>query len=104
MFSSRETHLVVLRELDVVRTALQEELAAAGPEERPGLERALSVLDGMGRNEQQLKAKWVNGLLEQTGIDPRTQEVRAVRELRRAVPGLSLVAAVDLVKQVTAAV
>ncbi|MER7580835.1 hypothetical protein [Kitasatospora sp. NPDC097691] len=103
MFSSRETHLVVLRELDVVRTALREALTAATTEERPGLERALSVLDGLGGNEQQLKAKWVGGLLEQAGIDPRTEEVVAIRELRRAVPGLGLAAAVDLLKQVNAA-
>ncbi|MEV7774461.1 hypothetical protein [Kitasatospora sp. NPDC086791] len=99
MFSSRETHLVVLRELDVARTALREALAAAGAEEQPGLERALSVLDGLRGNEQQLKGKWVGGLLDQAGIDPRTNEVSAVRELRRAIPGLGLAAAVDLVKQ-----
>ncbi|MQS12980.1 hypothetical protein F7Q99_11925 [Streptomyces kaniharaensis] len=104
MFSSRETHLVVLRELDVVRTALREALAAAGPDEQRGLERALSVLDGLSGNEQQLKAKWVVGLLQHAGIDPRTEEMSAVRELRRAIPGLGLAAAVDLVKQANAAV
>ncbi|MFI8454341.1 hypothetical protein [Kitasatospora sp. NPDC085464] len=103
MFSSRETHVVVLRELDDARTALREAMTAATAEERPGLERALSILDGLGGNEQQLKAKWVTGLLEQAGVDPRTKEVVAIRELRRAVPGLSLAAAVDLVKQVNAA-
>ncbi|MER7766062.1 hypothetical protein [Kitasatospora sp. NPDC096140] len=103
MFSSRETHVIVLRELDDARTALHEALAAATAEERPGLERALSVLDGMGGTEQQLKAKWATGLLAQAGIDPRAKEVVAIRELRRAVPGLSLAAAVDLVKQVNAA-
>ncbi|WP_431679422.1 hypothetical protein [Kitasatospora sp. KL5] len=45
-----------------------------------------------------MKGRWVAGALVQAGVDPQGDEVRAVRELRRAVPGLGLAAAVDLVK------
>ena len=45
---------------------------------------------------------WARNVLALAGIDPRTAEVKAVRELRTARPGLSLKEAVALVKALTA--
>ncbi|MDX3690071.1 hypothetical protein PV726_06905 [Streptomyces europaeiscabiei] len=43
--------------------------------------------------------RWVVKVLAEQGIDPRTNEVAAVKALRAALPGLSLVAATALARE-----
>lgn len=43
--------------------------------------------------------EWARGVLEETGTDPKTQCVRAVKDVREANPRLGLLAANHLVKQ-----
>ncbi|MFE0515961.1 hypothetical protein [Streptomyces sp. NPDC058964] len=99
MFSKKETHFVVLNDLDEARAALQEALRQAGDDgSAPGLRRALEIADGIGGGEDP-RVRWARQVLDGEGIDPRAREVHAVKALRQALPGLSLVAAVHLVRQ-----
>ena len=43
--------------------------------------------------------EWARGVLDETGTDPETQFVRAVKDVRVANPRLGLAAANHLVKQ-----
>ena len=43
--------------------------------------------------------EWARGVLDETGTDPKTQFVRAVKDVREANPRLGLLAANHLVKQ-----
>ncbi|MDX2528525.1 hypothetical protein ACSCB1_39690 [Streptomyces europaeiscabiei] len=45
------------------------------------------------------RVRWVVKVLAEQGIDPRTNEVAAVKALRAALPGLSLVAATALARE-----
>ncbi|GAA2721955.1 MULTISPECIES: hypothetical protein [Streptomyces] len=92
--------VIVLRDSQAVAEAIEAALAAAGPEERPGLERAAGlVARHAARPEREVRAEWTRGILGAAGVDPRTHEVHAVRALRKAEPGLSLKAAVVLVRE-----
>ncbi|MFJ3308516.1 hypothetical protein ACIPSA_36840 [Streptomyces sp. NPDC086549] len=102
MFTKKETHFVVLNDLDKARAALQEALGKAERDEAPGLRRALEIVDGIGAGGDP-RVRWAREVLAGQGIDPRAREVHAVKALREALPGLSLVAAVDLVRQCQAA-
>ncbi|GAA4620520.1 hypothetical protein GCM10023108_49980 [Saccharopolyspora hordei] len=97
MFGKRETHFVVLNDLDDGREAVRRALQDAPEAERPGLERALAVLDSVTGSEAP-QVRWTREVLAEAGIDPVEREVAAVREVRKRMPGLSLVAAVELVR------
>jgi hypothetical protein len=78
--------------------------AGTWPRTRPGLEAALGILTGY--RDDELRRRWVLGagcwvlrILGDASVDPRTHEVRAVKALRDAVPGLSLTAAVAFVRE-----
>jgi hypothetical protein len=102
MFTTKEAHLVVLNDLDEARAALREALEAADGETAPGLRLALEIADGIGGGVDP-RVRWAGQVLAEEQLDPKKQEVRAVRALRVALPGLSLVAAVDLVRRCQAA-
>ncbi|MGW7822756.1 hypothetical protein ACWGLF_32650 [Streptomyces puniciscabiei] len=101
MFRQRNNgaRLIVLRETDVVRTAIQRALDTADPAEAPGLRRALALLDATTGTDTDLLRAWTLQILQDAGVDP-TAEVAAVRALRSAEPALDLQTAVDLVKGV----
>ncbi|MDH6121974.1 hypothetical protein [Kitasatospora sp. GAS204B] len=84
--------------LDPVRQALERALIEADQEERPGLRRALEILDGFGPTSGPVDPEWARKVLATAGVDPRTAEVKAVRELRSAHQGLSLKEAAGLVR------
>ncbi|MEU3351647.1 hypothetical protein [Streptomyces sp. NPDC037389] len=92
--------VVVLRDSQAVADAVREALETAGEAERPGLERAAGLIAlHAARPEREIRAEWTRGILAAAGVDPREQEVHAVRALRRAEPGLSLKSAVQLVRE-----
>lgn len=99
MFSSKEAHLVVLRDLAPAVAAVQQALSDAEPALVPGLQRALEVLTASTPSETDLTYEWTRQKLSAAGVDPRTDEIKAVRALRQALPGLGLAAAVELVAQ-----
>ncbi|MEV0085735.1 hypothetical protein [Saccharopolyspora sp. NPDC050642] len=98
MFGKREAHLLVLNDLDEAREAVRRAVHDASPEELPGLQRALRILDEAGDGEPQ-EIRWTRQVLADAGIDPSTHEIAAVREVRRKLPGLSLASAADLVRR-----
>jgi hypothetical protein len=97
MFGSRGPRVIVVHELGSVREDLRRALDVAGERERPGLEAALGILTGY--RDDELRRRWVLRILGDASVDPRTHEVRAVKALRDAVPGLSLTDAVAFVRE-----
>ncbi|RKT85164.1 hypothetical protein SAMN05421805_10889 [Saccharopolyspora antimicrobica] len=102
MFGKKhEAHVIVLNDLDDGREAVRRALESASAEEVPGLQRALRILDESASAEDP-KIRWTREVLAKAGIDPLEREVHAVREVRKELPGLSLVAAVDMVRALNA--
>ncbi|MEU8582272.1 hypothetical protein [Streptomyces abikoensis] len=100
---SLDLGVVVLRDSQAVADAVREALETASEAERPGLERAAALIAlHAARPEREIRAEWTRGVLAAAGVDPREQEVHAVRAVRRAEPGLSLKAAVQLVREAVA--
>ncbi|MGP4003593.1 hypothetical protein [Streptomyces sp. 8N706] len=102
MFGNRqqETVVVVLRDAHEIGDALERALATADAAERPGLARAAAIVAAeRGRDDAEVRGRWVRGMLGTSGVDPRTDLIAAVKALRRAVPGLRLAAAVEMAKE-----
>ncbi|MFJ6662536.1 MULTISPECIES: hypothetical protein [unclassified Streptomyces] len=96
----KHDHLLVIRDAEVVASALREALAQASPEERPGLERAVALVESAaGATEGKLRADWTRARLAAVGFTGDLSSVAAVKALRQAEPGLSLLAAVQLQKE-----
>ncbi|MHC3469451.1 hypothetical protein ACYF6T_12110 [Streptomyces sp. 7R007] len=95
--SDKHTAVVLVRDADVIASAIREALADASPEQRPGLERAAAVIAAAtADSEGRLRADWVRARLSDAGFTGAVDSVAAVKALRQAVPGLSLLAAVEL--------
>ncbi|MFD8707348.1 hypothetical protein ACFV1W_32990 [Kitasatospora sp. NPDC059648] len=87
--------------LEALRVALRAALDTAGQEEVPGLRRAIRIVEDFVPSGGAAGVEWARNVLALAGIDPRTAEVKAVRELRTARPDLGLKEAVALVKALT---
>lgn len=99
----KNTFVLTVRDADVIAAALRQALAGASPEERPGLERAAALVDSTAAaDEGRLRARWVRSRLTAAGFAGDLASVAAVRALRQAEPGLSLLAAVQLQKEAVA--
>lgn len=92
------TNRPLLPSLDPVKGALRAALEEAGEAERPGLQRALAIVEEFDAADQAATADWARKTLAVAGVDPVTHEIRAVKAIRQARPGLGLKEAVDLVK------
>ncbi|GAA0387418.1 hypothetical protein [Streptomyces luteireticuli] len=100
---STQTQVVVVRDAQAVAEAIREALTTASPEERPGLERAAAIVaERTPRPDAEVRGEWARAIVTAAGFDPRTQELHAIRALRRAEPGLGLAAAVQLVREAAA--
>ncbi|OIK29647.1 hypothetical protein [Streptomyces malaysiense] len=96
----KHNHLVVIRDADVVAPALREALAQASPEERPGLERAVALVESTAQaTEAKLRADWTRARLAAVGFTGDLSSVAATKALRQAEPKLSLLAAVQLQRE-----
>lgn len=94
---------LVLRDADVIAAVLRQALADAPPEERAGLERAVAIAESTAAaTEAEVRARWVRSRLAAVGFTGDVASVAAVKALRQAEPGLSLVAAVHLQKEAVA--
>ncbi|MFI6642189.1 hypothetical protein [Streptomyces sp. NPDC050504] len=100
MFRNRtETVLLALREADAITEALRGALESAPEAERAGLERALAVVaEATAADDAALKARWVRKVLAEAGCEEAPDSVAAIKALRAAEPGLSLLQAVTLAK------
>ncbi|MFK0153206.1 hypothetical protein ACIQVK_14210 [Streptomyces sp. NPDC090493] len=99
----KNTFVLTIRDADGIAAALRQALAEAAPEERPGLERAVALVESTAAaDESRLRARWVRSRLAAAGFTGDITSVAAVKALRQAEPGLSLLAAVQLQKDAVA--
>ncbi|MEU6213237.1 hypothetical protein ACIPRL_06300 [Streptomyces sp. NPDC090085] len=97
--STTHNFVLLMRDSDTVAAALGRALAEAPPEERPGLERAIALVEATAAaTEGALKARWVRERLDAVGFTGDLSSVAAVKALRKAERRLSLAAAVQLQK------
>lgn len=95
--------VLAIRDADLVAAALRQALADAEPEERPGLERAVAVVESTAAaTENQLRARWVRERLSAAGFTGDIASIAALKALRQAEPRLSLLSAVQLQKEAVA--
>ncbi|MEW2509312.1 hypothetical protein [Streptomyces sp. NPDC046870] len=98
-FGRKQDLVLVIRDSDLVGAALREALDGASEEERAGLERAVALVGATAdASEARLRADWVRTRLADVGFSGDIASVAAVKALRQAEPGLSLLAAVQLQK------
>ncbi|MFI9171904.1 hypothetical protein [Streptomyces lincolnensis] len=101
--NKKNNFVLLIRDADVVAAALRDALADASPEERPGLERAVALVESTAAaTEVELRAGWVRSRLAAVGFTGDVSSVAAVKALRQAEPRLSLLAAVQLQKEAVA--
>ncbi|ATW50118.1 hypothetical protein [Streptomyces peucetius] len=97
--AKQEQSVIVVRDADGIVAAVRAALDRAAPEERPGLERALEIVeDASATTYEDLQARWVRQRLDAAGVTGTADSVPAIKALREAAPGLSLKSAVDLAK------
>ncbi|GAA2447525.1 hypothetical protein [Streptomyces glaucus] len=100
---SKELNILVLRDADVIAESVRSALAGAAPEERPGLERAVALIEqAAAASDADLRIRWVHERLAAAGYEGPADSVEAIKVLRGAVPGLSLLSAVRLSKEAAA--
>ncbi|MBA0053566.1 hypothetical protein E0L36_22610 [Streptomyces sp. AJS327] len=95
MFAKKEAHLIPLNDLDDARDAVRAALAEASEEEAPGLRRAVEILESFEAQDPQVR--WTLETLEQANVDVVKQEVHAIAAVRKALPGVGLATAKELV-------
>ncbi|WP_354644585.1 hypothetical protein [Kitasatospora camelliae] len=101
--NTKHNVVLVIRDSDTIATALDQALAEATPEDRPGLERAAALVRATAATgETRLRARWVRSRLAAVGFTGAVDSVAAVKALRQAEPKLSLLAAVQLQKDAVA--
>lgn len=97
--TKKELSVIVLRDADGIEAAVHAALEHAAPEERPGLERALAVVaEASAATDEQLRARWVEQRMEAAGVRGPADSVEAIKALREAAPGLTLLSAVQLAR------
>ncbi|MFD5354685.1 hypothetical protein [Streptomyces sp. NPDC058657] len=101
--SQPETLLITLSDREGFLGALRTALDAADATDRPGLERALAVVETTPTPDPAvLRGRWALERIEAAGVEARPDSVKAVKALRDAEPGLSLLQAVNLTKEAAA--
>ncbi|MEU1134376.1 hypothetical protein ABZ383_31720 [Streptomyces sp. NPDC005900] len=99
MVSKSKPPIVVLHDLEDVRSEINATLETACENQRPGLQAALDILNRRATaTDDQRVREWVRRTVSEAGVEIDEDHVRAVKALRDAVPGLGLIAANDLVK------
>ncbi|WP_431044039.1 hypothetical protein ACQUSR_20500 [Streptomyces sp. P1-3] len=96
-FSNQGLNVLVLRDAEELGHVLRRALATADEVERPGLERAVALVNEQAAlTEAELRVRWVRRALAGSGVDEQTDQVSVVRALRKAEPELGVAAAVRL--------
>lgn len=92
--------VLVLRDGSDVVVSLRRALETAPDTERPGLERALALAEGAAeRPDAELRGRWVRRQLDAAGYEGPADTVEAIKILRRAEPGLTLLQAATFAKE-----
>lgn len=101
--SQPETLLIALSDRDTFLGALRGALDAADAVDRPGLERALALVEATATPDPAgLRGRWALDRIEAAGIEAKPDSLVAIKALRKAEPGLSLAQAVALTKEAAA--
>ncbi|WP_107305674.1 hypothetical protein [Streptomyces scabiei] len=101
--NKKHNFVLLVRDADVITSALRQALLEASPEERPGLELAASLVESTAAvTETQLRARWARSRLAAVGFTGDIASVAALKALRQTEPKLSLLAAVELQKEAVA--
>ncbi|MFD3485029.1 MULTISPECIES: hypothetical protein [unclassified Streptomyces] len=99
----QEFSVLVVRDADEVAEAVDRALKTADPEERPGLERAAALLAAAKEvTDSEIRGSWARRQIADAGVEGRPDSVKAVKALRDAQPGLSLLQAVRLSQEAAA--
>ncbi|WTB19267.1 hypothetical protein OG293_13290 [Streptomyces sp. NBC_00829] len=99
----QQLNVLVLRDADGIADAVRAALSTATPEERPGLERAAAIVaEAADTSVAELRGRWVRQQLDAAGIKEPADSINAIKALRQAEPGLSLLSAVNLAKDAEA--
>ncbi|MGW7415551.1 hypothetical protein [Streptomyces sp. NPDC054863] len=102
-FSRPETQIVALSDRDEILDALRQAAETAEEAERPGLLRALAVVEAApARSGAEMRGRWARERIEAAGVEPKADSILAIKVLRQAEPGLSLAQAVALAKDAAA--
>ncbi|MFI1222585.1 MULTISPECIES: hypothetical protein [unclassified Streptomyces] len=95
--------VLVLRDAPDVVAELRRALETAADAERPGLERALALAEeSAGRPDAELRGRWVRQRLAAAGHEGPADSVQAIKILRQAEPGLTLLQAATYAKEAAA--
>lgn len=95
--------VLVVRDAPDVVAALRRALETATDAERPGLERALVLAEeSAGLPDAELRGRWVRRRLAAAGHEGPADSVEAIKILRQAEPGLTLLQAVTYAKEAAA--
>ncbi|MFE2290264.1 hypothetical protein [Streptomyces sp. NPDC059452] len=96
--------VIVLRDAPDAVTSLRHALKTATDAERPGLERALALVEEAAeRPDGELRGRWVRRHLDAAGYAGPADSLEAIKALRQAEPALSLRQAVTYAKEAAAA-
>lgn len=99
IFGKREFEVLGLSDRDEIADTLRAALDAADDTDRPGLARALALVEAAPvRTDAELRGRWARERIEAAGVEVKPDSVHAVKALRDAEPGLSLISAVRLTK------
>ncbi|WP_327115250.1 hypothetical protein OG206_12270 [Streptomyces sp. NBC_01341] len=102
--TKQDTAVLVLRDAREIAERLRRALATAPDAERPGLERALALAaEAEAVPDAELRARWVRQRLAAAGYEGPADSVAAIKALRRAEPGLSLLQAATYAREAAAA-
>ncbi|MYS15798.1 hypothetical protein [Streptomyces sp. SID4982] len=92
-----------LKDSDAILAAVRRALAEAAEEERPGLERAVALVESTAAaSEDELCARWVRARLADVGFTGDVASLSALKALRKAERSLGLLTAVELQKKAVA--
>ncbi|MEU3054545.1 hypothetical protein [Streptomyces griseus] len=96
--------VLVLHDAPEVAAGIRSALETATDAERPGLERALALAEETaGRPDTELRGRWVRQRLAAAGHEGPADSLAAIKILREAERGLTLLQAVTYAKEAAAA-
>ncbi|MFC0601393.1 hypothetical protein [Streptomyces palmae] len=96
-FDNQGLNVLVLRDAEELALAFRQALATADDAERPGLERAVALVDEqIALSDADLRVRWTRRALAGSGVDESTDRISVIRALRKAEPDLGLATAVRL--------
>ncbi|MFF4505487.1 hypothetical protein [Streptomyces sp. NPDC001401] len=96
MFGFGNRKVPVISDIDAALRIVRDELEQAGPEDAPGLRRALAALENYADHSDPV-VHWACDLLDKAGIDPHAHPVAAIKRVREELPGVGLASAKKIV-------